>query len=88
MKRKRKVKVTGNKCLFMDGPSRTSFIKAVPGDIIDITYSDGSLSVIVGDRGESSIQCPCALAEYTALCSHALCDHMTYTKLDDILERL
>lgn len=88
MKRKRKVKVTGNKCLFMDGPSRTSFIKAVPGDIIDITYSDDSLTVVVGDRGASSIQCPCALATYTALCAHALCEHLTYTKLDDILERL
>ena len=88
MKRKRNVKVTGNKCLFMDGPSRNSFIKAVPGDILNITYSGGSLTVIVGDSGTSSIQCPCALSEYTALCSHALCDHLTYTKLDDILERL
>ena len=88
MKHKRKVKVTDNKCLFMDGHSRNSFIKAVPGDILDITYSDDSLTVIVGDRGASSIQCPCVLATYTALCAHALCDNLTYTKLDDILERL
>lgn len=85
---KRCVRVTGNDCLFVDRRSRNSFIKAVPGDIIDIKYSDDSVTVIVGERGRSCIQCPCVLHQYTALCANSLCEQLTYTELGDILEEL